>query len=218
MTYLTTGIVQYRLISFGHIYFSFAIFVYPLSYLICDIVTEVYGYRQSRQLIWCGIAAWILAGILVTIATHTSPPAFWQGYAKQYDHIMGSYLRYGLSSAAGVMLGQFLNIYIISKLKILTRGRYFWLRSVSSTFAGDTITITVALVFIYYGDMPISNIFEIIFYEIIVNCGYIAIMAIPAIFIVRILKKAENVDAYDHDINFNPFKFTLTEETQDATY
>lgn len=209
-TYLTTGMVQYRLIAFGHMYFSAAILIYPLSYVISDIVTEVYGYQYSRQLLWCGIGAWLLAGAYVLLATHLTPPTFWKHYAAQYDFIMSPYFRYAVSSAFGVMLGQFLNIYLISKLKIFTQGKYFWLRSVSSTFIGDGITILVALFFIYYGDMPIINIFEIIGVEILINIAYTAVMAVPAVFVVRFLKSAENMDAYDINVNFNPFRFKTT--------
>lgn len=208
--YLTTGIVQYRLITFGHIYFSSAIYIYPLSYLICDVVTEVYGYKICRQLIWCGIIAWLMAGIFIEFVTYLRPPSFWRSYAEQYDYIMGSYLRYAYSSAAGVLLGQFLNSYLISKLKIFVKGRYFWLRSVISTFVGDGITIFIALLFIYYGRMPISNVFEIIFYEIIINVIYCGVIAIPAVFLVRFLKRAEQLDTYDYNVNFNPFKLGLT--------
>lgn len=208
--YLATGMVQYRLVSITHsIYFSFAIFIYPLSYLICDLVTEVYGYQVSRQLIWCGILAWILAGICVKLATFTPYPLFWKHYANEYDYVMGSYLRYGLSSAFGVTAGQFLNAWMLSRCKVLMHGRYFWLRCVVSTILGDAITISIALFFIYYGDMSLSKIFAIIFNEIIVNIVYTAFMAIPAVFIANKLKRVERMDVYDSFVNFNPFKFAV---------
>lgn len=208
--YLTTGMVQSRLITIGHEYISSAIYIYPLSYLITDIVTEVYGYRVARQLIWCGILAWLFAGTFIAFIVHLTPPHFWAGYAKEFDFIMSPYLRYACSSAAGVLLGQFLNIYIIAKFKILARGRYFWLRSVTSSFIGDGITIFVALVFIYYGRMPLMNIFEIIFFEFLINIVYTAIIAFPAVYVVKFLKRAENMDVYDYNISFNPFKFKIS--------
>ena len=122
---------------------------------------------------------------------------------------MGSYLRFAASSASGLLLGQFLNIYIISKLKILVGGRYFWLCSVSSTILGDGITIFIALIFVFYGRMPFLSILEIIFFEIALNMVYSTVIAFPAVYIVRYLKHAENMDTFDINISYNPFRFNI---------
>lgn len=211
--YLATGMVQYRLVSITHsIYFSFAIFIYPLSYLISDLVTEVYGYQVARQLIWCGILAWVFAGVCVKLATLMPYPLFWKHFAFEYDDILGTYLRNQLSGSLGVMLGQFLNVWILSKCKVLLQGRYFWFRCVLSTVIGDAITITVALFLVYFGKMAMGHIFAIIFNEIVVNILYTAIMAFPAVFVANALKKAEKLDTFDYSVNFNPFKFVVDQK------
>jgi uncharacterized integral membrane protein (TIGR00697 family) len=209
-TYLVTGMVQYRLVALGKSYFSFAILVYLLSYLISDMVTEVYGYRYGRHLVWCGIVAWLIAGLCITVAVHLEAPTFWSDYAKKYDFIMSPYLRYALSSVFVVLLGQFINIYMVSRFKVLMKGRLFWVRSITATLVGDGITISIAVFFIYYGKMALVNIGEIIALEIIINIIYVGVCVIPASFLVAFLKRAEGVDVYDTNIQFNPFKFGLS--------
>ncbi len=209
--YLVSAIVQHRLVSIGPAIFTATAFAYPLSNIILDIVTEVYGYNVSRQMIWCGIVAWFVMGLFLVIIIHLPMPAFWSDYDNKFTFVMVPYIRSILSDSLGILCGQFINIYIISKLKVLLKGRYFWLRSVSSSFIGDIVTILIAIILIYYGTMPLSKVCTIAFYGIVLNIIYCAIAATPAIFVVKMLKYAEKIDIYDHKTDYNPFRFKLND-------
>jgi uncharacterized integral membrane protein (TIGR00697 family) len=212
ISYLASPVVQNRLVLFGHTYFSATLFVYPLSYSISDIVTEIYGYRVARQMIWSGIFAWLISGLFFMMVIHMKGPAFWKIYDNEFNMVMQPYLRSVLSGTLSVIAGQFLNIYIISKLKILAKGKYFWLRSLSSSICGNVITITLSLLCIYVGRMRMANIIEIILFEVAVDIVYSAVAAFPATFVVMYLKAKEKLDVYDYNINFNPFKLALQDK------
>ena len=124
--------------------------------------------------------------------------------------MMAPYFRTIMSGIAAVIAGQFLNIYLIAKLKIMTRGRFFWARSVSSCFFGDAITTILSIFFIFAGRMPYQEITQIIGLEFLISIVLQAIFALPVTFLVCFLKNSEKIDAYDVSLNFNPFKFTTT--------
>ena len=214
--YMVTAVVQNRIIAIGDFNVCAAIFVYPFSYVLSDICTEIYGYKTSRQIIWCSLLSWLVSGMFISLIISAPTPHFWSNYSKQFNTVMAPYFRTILSGIAAVIAGQFLNIYIIAKLKILMRGRYFWIRSVSSCFFGDAITTLLSISFIFAGRMPFSQIGEIIAAEFFLSIILQAIFAIPSTVIVHILKKSENIDVYDRHINFNPFKFSTKEEHENS--
>ena len=206
-SYAATLILQNRVIAVGNLFVCAAIFAYPLSYTIADVITEVYGYNISRQLIWSGIVSWIIIASLVEISIHMPIPPFWMQYDKAYDFVMAPVFRGVLLGVASVVIGQFINIYMMTKLKIKTKGKYFILRSIASTAVGDFITVVLALFGVFSGRMPATNITGIIFYEYIFMIIYAIVMSIPAAMIAAHLKKLENIEVYDFSTNFNPFKF-----------
>lgn len=210
--YIVTAVVQNRVVSLYGLNVCAAIFVYPFSYLLCDITTEVYGYKITRQFIWCGLTSWVVSGILITSIAKLPTPEFWSNYSQQWNFVMDPYLRTVSSGIVAVIAGQFINIYMISKFKILTSGRLFWFRSVSCCFVGDLITTILALSFIFLGRMPLANIIEIILYEVGISIVLQALFAVPGTLLVRFLKNSENIDAYDYATNFNPFKFQVTDD------
>lgn len=211
--YIVTAVVQNRLVSIHGFNVCAAIFVYPFSYLFCDITTEVYGYKVTRQLLWCGLLSWLISGFLIAGVIKLPTPGFWSTYSQQWDVVMSPYLRTVSSGIIAVIAGQFINIYMISKFKILTMGRYFWLRSVGSCFTGDLITTVLSLSFIFVGRMPFHNIMELIIYELSLSIAIQALFAIPGTLVVYFLKKSENIDTYDYSTNFNPFKFKVSEDS-----
>lgn len=210
--YIVTAVVQNRLVSLRGFDVCAAIFVYPFSYLFCDISTEVYGYKVSRQILWCGLLSWLISGLFITLAVDLPAPSFWSGYSQKFNVVMEPYFRTIMAGIVAVIAGQFLNIYTISKFKILTQGRFFWARSVSSCFTGDLITTILSLSFIFLGRISLHEITQLIIYELAISITIQAVFAVPATVLVRFLKKSENIDAYDYNVNFNPFKFNAIEE------
>ena len=209
-SYTATLILQNRVIAIGHLSFCAAILAYPLSYSLCDIVAEVYGFKVARQLIFSGIVSWIIIASLIEITIHSPIPIFWAKYDKAYDYVMAPVFRGVMLGIASVIIGQIVNIYLLTKLKYKTKGRFFILRSISSTAIGDLITVILALFGVFYGRMHLQNIIGIITYEYLFMVVYAIVMSIPAAVIAYHLKKIEG-QPFSYSNNHNPFKVKVDE-------
>jgi queuosine precursor transporter len=204
-SYAATLVLQNRIIAVGHLSVCAAILAYPLSYTLGDIIAEVYGFQIARSLIYAGIISWLIIASLIEITIHAPIPPFWVKYDHAYDFVMAPVFRGVVLGIISVLLGQIVNIYLLTKLKTKTRGKYFILRSISSTAVGDFLTVVLALFGVFYGRMHISNIINLIIYEYIFMVFYAIIMSIPAAVIARYLKKTEGESNNYYD-EINPFR------------
>ena len=206
---LVTLSIQNRLVEIGPYYVCAGIFVYPFTYIIADIIAEVYGYKMSRQIIWLTIVSTLIFAIIVKLTTKTPYPYFWGAYNGHFDLAMSPILRTVISGTTGIVVGQFVNIYLITKLKILTKGKHFWLRSIGSTMMGDIFTVSIALFGIFSQRISTAKILEIVILELIIMFVFAIVMSVPGQFIVGFFKEAEGIDIYDYSTNFNPFKLNI---------
>jgi uncharacterized integral membrane protein (TIGR00697 family) len=184
--------------------------LFPISYIFGDILTEVYGYRQSRRVIWAGFGTSLLMAVVFWLVGRMPGEATWQQYAGQtaYEAILGGVASGGIviASLCAYFAGEFSNSYILAKLKIATAGRWLWLRTIGSTLVGEGIdTVLFVLIASLFGVFP----WEIALSLIVAN--YIFKVAVEVIFtpvtygVVGFLKQAEDEDYYDRETNFNPF-------------
>jgi uncharacterized integral membrane protein (TIGR00697 family) len=184
--------------------------LFPISYIFGDILTEVYGYKRSRRVIWTGFFCLMLASATFWLVQNLPGEATWQDYAgdASYAAILGGMATGGimLGSLAGYWSGEFTNSFILAKMKILTSGRWLWLRTISSTLAGELIDS-----FIFVLIATLLNVFPWELFTTLVVTNYLFKSAIEVILtpftyiVVNRLKAAEQEDYYDHDTNFNPF-------------
>jgi len=185
--------------------------LFPVSYIFGDILTEVYGYRNSRRVIWAGFACLALSAVIFAIIRILPGEAQWQSYAGDaaYNAILGGMSSGGivLASLAGYWSGEFTNSFVLAKMKILTRGRWLWSRTIGSTIVGELVD---TLVFV-----GIASIFKVFPWYLfltltltnyIFKCGVEALMTPVTYAAVAKLKKSEQEDYYDRDTNFNPFR------------
>ncbi len=184
--------------------------MFPLSYIFGDILTEVYGYRRSRRVIWVGFAASTAMSASFWVVQHLPGEAMWQDYAGDaaYAAILGGVSSGGIiiASLAAYFLGEFSNSYILAKMKVAMDGRRLWMRTIGSTLIGQCIdTAGFILIATLFGVFPWE-----IFWTLIVT-NYIFKVAVEIVFtpvtygIVGFLKRTEQEDYYDRDTNFNPF-------------
>ncbi len=184
--------------------------LFPSSYIFGDILTEVYGYKQSRRVIWAGFGAAVLMALTFWLVGLMPGEAAWQEYAGQnaYNAILGGVASGGIviASLTAYFVGEFSNSMVLAKMKIATNGRWLWLRTIGSTLVGEGIdTVTFVVIATIFGVFP----WEIALSLIVAN--YIFKVSIEAIFtpatyaIVHFLKRAEQEDYFDRDTNFNPF-------------
>lgn len=201
-------LMVYKMISIGNILVPGAIFLFPLSFAIADVITEVYGYKVARQVIWSGIICGLIFCFSLTIVSKLPPPDFWH-LQKSYDDVFGLLLRAYSAVTLGNFAGLFINIYIISKWKIIMGGKYFWFRSLCSIAIGELIFSIVGAIVGFTGVEPSSKVLWLMFDGFAFKMAYALIALWPSVLLARILKHTENIDTYDRNINYNPFKFSV---------
>lgn len=188
------------------------IFVFPLTFSICDIVGEVYGYAYPRLFIWIGVLAEFLFSLVVITVSHLPAPEFFT-QASAYEIVFDPTLRYVGSGLIGLLIGELTNVYLLSKWKIFLKGKFFIMRSLLSTALGQALLTIVVDMLNYFGKLTEHHLGWMMI------CGYLwkmscaILMVFPAWLVVKYLKKVEQVDHYDIHTNFNPFIFGLHEET-----
>jgi len=184
--------------------------LFPVSYIFGDILTEVYGYKTSRRVIWAGFACLALSALIFWIVSILPGESQWQQYAGNaaYLAILGGMSSGGivLASLAGYWSGEFTNSFVLAKMKIMTRGRWLWTRTIGSTIVGEMVDTVV-----FIGIASLFHVFPWTLFLTLVLTNYLFKVGVEALMTpvtyaaVGRLKKTENEDYYDRDTNFNPF-------------
>jgi len=185
--------------------------LFPISYIFGDILTEVYGYKRSRRVIWAGFGAAVLMALTFWLVGLMPGEAAWQGYAGQsaYDAILGGVASGGIiiASLAAYFAGEFSNSITLAKMKVATKGRWLWSRTIGSTLIGQGIdTVAFVVIATIFGVFPWAIALSLIVTNYIFKVSIEAIFTPATYAIVGLLKQAEQEDYFDHDTNFNPFK------------
>jgi len=185
--------------------------LFPISYIFGDILTEVYGYKRSRRVIWTGFVSMALMVLVFWLIGTMPSEATWQSYAGDdaFQSILGGVSSGGiaLASLGGYWFGEFSNSFIMAKMKILTQGRWLWSRTIGSTLVGELVdTILFVGIATAFGVFPWSLFLTLSVTNYIFKVGMEVLMTPITYMIVGKLKKVENEDYYDRDTNFNPFK------------
>lgn len=184
--------------------------LFPISYIFGDILTEVYGYQRSRRVIWVGFACLVLSAVSFWIIGVMPSEATWQEYAGDaaYQAILGGMSTGGivLGSLAGYLTGEFTNSFILARLKVITAGRWLWLRTISSTLFGQLVdTVIFVVVASALGVFPWNLFLTLTVSNYLFKCAVEALMTPLTYLAVSRLKLVENEDCYDRETNFNPF-------------
>ena len=184
--------------------------LFPVSYIFGDILTEVYGFKRSRRVIWTGFACLALSAVIFRLVQALPGESTWQGYAGDdaYTAILGGMSTGGivLASLVGYWTGEFTNSFVLAKMKIMTNGRWLWTRTIGSTLAGELVdTVMFVVVASLFGVFPWSLFITLTVTNYLFKCGVEALMTPVTYGVVGYLKKVENEDYYDRETNFNPF-------------
>jgi len=204
---LCSGVLTHRLIQLGPVYTMAGTLVAPLWFTLSDIIAEIYGYKIARKLVWFGFICQTIFAIACNFLIHMPSPNFLDNQ-NAYSTVLGSILHTCLSAFVAYIFAGFLNIYLISKWKILLMGRYFWLRSLGASTISEFIFTTLAVFFIQVGKLPLNQILTIIMVSYTLKVIYTIVLAFPANLLVFVIKKADGINVYDYSTNFNPFKLT----------
>jgi queuosine precursor transporter len=191
-------------------------FLFPLTYIFGDVLTEVYGYARSRRVIWFGMGTNLLASLVFALVglLPTDPSSPTKG---AFESVLGFVPQIVLASLAAFFLGEFLNAFVLAKLKVATKGRFLWVRTIGSTLIGqaaDTLCFTLLAFGIGANALPREVLVSIIVTNYVYKVGLEVILTPVTYAVVNFLKRAEGVDYYDTRTNFNPFKLGLEPESQ----
>lgn len=191
---------------YGEYIFGTGVLFFPLSYLFGDILTEVYGYARSRKVIWAGFGALIFASLMAYIVT--SLPAAKTMSAEQQaavNLIFGQTWRIVIASLTAFWLGEFVNSFVLAKMKLLTNGKYLWMRTIGSTFAGEAVDSLIFYPIAFLGTWSNEQVISVMIGNYFIKVLW-EVVATPVTYkIVAFLKRAEHEDFYDRETDFNPF-------------
>ena len=202
---LTANIIAVKVISLGPFILPAAIIIFPLSYIFGDILTEVYGYRWARKVIWLGFFCNLIFVIFVWVGQVLPPAPLWEGQ-EAYESILGYTPRLLIASFCGYFVGEFANSFVLSKMKILTRGRWLWSRTIGSTIVGQGLDTSIFIILAFIG-IPFFTPIMILYHWLAKTI--IEAVATPFTYaLVNFLKKKESIDTYDYETNFNPFRIS----------
>jgi len=200
---VTANITAVKLIDLYGLILPAAIFIFPLSYITGDVLTEVYGYRQARKVIWLGFFCNFIAVGAIWIGQILPAASFWDGQAA-YERILGYTPRLLVASFLAYLVGEFANSFVLAKMKIATRGRWLWLRTIGSTLVGQGLDSAVFISLAFAGTIPGKGLAAAIVTQWLAKSIYEAAATPLTYMVVNFLKRKEGVDVYDRDTRFNP--------------
>jgi len=191
---------------YGAFTFGAGVLFFPISYLFGDILTEVYGYARSRKVIWAGFSALIFASFMSWVILRLPPSAGMSVEQQQaIEMIFGQTPRIVLASLTAFWMGEFVNSFVIAKMKIFLEGKNLWMRTIGSTIAGEAVDSLVFYPIAFLGTWETSLVITVMISNYILKVLWEVVVTPFTYIIVNFLKRAEHEDYYDRNTNFNPF-------------
>jgi hypothetical protein len=199
-------IAQLDLPLLGTLTFGAGVLFFPISYVFGDILTEVYGYARSRRVIWSGFAALAFASVMAWVIVKLPPAPFW-GNQAAYEIAFGSTWRIALASLIAFLCGEFVNSFVLAKMKIWTAGRWLWTRTIGSTIFGEGVDSLLFYPLAFYGSgiIPDDKLLLVMSSQFVAKVGVEVVFTPVTYRIVGWLKRVEHEDYYDRHTDFNPF-------------
>jgi len=200
---ITANIIAVKLISVFGLILPAAIIIFPISYILGDVLTEVYGYHQARRVIWLGFLCNLLLVIAILLGQTLPAASFWDGQAA-YERILGYTPRILVASFLAYLVGEFSNSFVLAKMKIATNGRWLWTRTIGSTLVGQGFDSLVFITLAFVGTIPLAALLSAIITQWLAKSVYEAAVTPATYKVVKFLKRHEGLDVYDYDTRFNP--------------
>jgi uncharacterized integral membrane protein (TIGR00697 family) len=193
-----------KVAQLGRFTFGAGVLFFPISYIFGDVLTEVYGYARARKVVWAGFAALAFASVM-SAAVLSFPPAPGWTHQPAYEAVFGSTPRIVLASLVAYFCGEFCNSYVLAKLKLRTRGRFLWARTIGSTVVGEAVDSLIFYPAAFLGTWPDQLVLQVMLSNYAIKVLWEAAITPFTYRIVSFLKRAEREDFYDRGTNFTPF-------------
>jgi uncharacterized integral membrane protein (TIGR00697 family) len=205
---LISNLSATKLVAFGSIITDGGAVLFPLAYIFGDVLTEVYGYARARRAIWTGFAVMLLAVVSFTIVRYLPAAEEYHDQAA-FEAVLGFFPRIVFASLVAYLFGEFLNAYVLAKLKIRTGGKKLWLRLIGSTFIGQLADTVIFALIAFGGVLSGMDMLTFIAIGWAFKTG-VEILLLPVTYrVIAFLKKHENVDAYDTKTDFSPTNLSV---------
>jgi uncharacterized integral membrane protein (TIGR00697 family) len=204
---LISNIASTKILTLWRFTFDGGTILFPLSYIFGDILTEVYGFRRSRRVIWLGFFSALLMSLVLYVVQILPPAGDWPNQ-QAYESLLGFVPRIVLASLIAYFMGEFSNSVTLSLLKIRTKGKFLWIRTIGSTIIGEGIDTIVFCMVAFYGALPNYLLWAVILSNYIFKCSVEILFTPMTYWIVAFLKKKEKVDVFDYGEHYNPFHIT----------
>jgi len=202
---IAANIIAVKLVSIAGLILPAAVVIFPITYIFGDILTEVYGFKRARLVIWTGFAANLVVVGAIALAQVLPAASFWKGQGA-YAQILGQTPRILAGSFAAYLVGEFLNSMVLSRLKLATNGRFLWTRTIGSTLVGQAADSSIFITIAFAGAIPHGALLSLIVTQWLFKVVY-EIAATPLTYlIVGYLKRREKIDTYDYQVSLNPFR------------
>jgi uncharacterized integral membrane protein (TIGR00697 family) len=202
---LTANTIAAKLVTIGGLTLTAGIVIFPISYVVGDVLTEVWGYAATRRVIWLGFACNALLVAAVWLGGELPAAAFWKGQAA-YEEILGQAPRILLASFVAYLVGEFANAFVLARLKVATGGRWLWVRTIGSTVVGQGLDSAVFVSLAFTGSVPAAGLVGIVGAQWAVKVAYEAAATPLTYAVVGWLKSREQIDTFDYHTDFNPLK------------
>lgn len=200
---LTANVIATKLIVIGGLVLPAGVVVFPISYIVGDVLTEVYGYAAARRVIWLGFACNVVMVAAIWVAGELPPAPVWRGQSA-YAEVFAQTPRILVASFLAYLVGEFANSLVLAKMKIATHGRWLWTRTVGSTIVGQGLDSLVFVVLAFAGFVPTAALPGIVLAQWLVKVAYEAAATPLTYLVVGWLKSREQMDVYDRDTDFHP--------------
>jgi queuosine precursor transporter len=210
---IVSNMIAIKVVAIGPFFLPAAIVIFPVSYILGDILTEVYGYRRTRQVIWIGFTCNALSVAAIYLSILMQPAPFWtlahfaspETSQDAYAAIFGFIPRLLIASFIAYLAGEFLNAFVMAKIKMAMQGRHLWVRTISSTLLGQMADSAIFITMAFYGILPSTVLANMIITQWLTKSLYEALLTPLTYMAVSYIKKIELEDFYDYETNFNPF-------------
>lgn len=200
---ITANVMAVKLVGLWGLVVPAAVVVFPISYICGDVLTEVYGYRATRRVIWLGFLCNFFAVIAIVIGgLLPAAPVF--DAQEAYERILGYAPRILAASFLAYLVGEFANAIVLARMKVATNGRFLWSRTIGSTLVGQGLDSLVFIVLAFAGTIPASQMLVAVVTQWLFKSVYEALATPLTYVVVNRLKRAEGLDVYDRDTNLNP--------------
>ena len=199
-------ISQVELPLIGTLVFGAGVLFFPISYVFGDILTEVYGYARARRVIWAGFAGLAFASFMAYVVVALPPAPFWKNQ-QAYEIAFGTAWRVAGASMIAYFCGEFVNSFVLAKMKIATAGKWLWTRTIGSTIAGEAVDSAIFYPLAFYGTgiIPDDKLIDVMLFQFVAKVAVEVVFTPVTYKVVAALKRAEHEDYYDRNTDFSPF-------------